>query len=505
MSFSPSINEQEDVKDVIMPAPIQDIKPPSTLVITPTRTPRIRHFRCMDCPKVFLKLKEKRKHLVADHGYTKQEAKVSRLPKPQILTSTSNSVASTSTITTSTLISIFDIKVDPQIDDKTDIKPVSMDSNFLENEQILNSIKTESSIVPVKKIKRTYICAVCKETFQSISTFDQHLAIHPAACHLCDRTFKHWSNINLHLKRHLGIKNHACRICNKRFLIRQKLLEHLRTHTGITPISCSECPLKFRRYSNLVQHKNRHHRNIKKELKDYVCHCGDVFHTKAKFNWHKEIHDQKPKGCPHCRERFIHTNSLQRHIRLTHPEKYNFKLSKTVNCPICSKLYLKSSIKIHINTHRVLTEYKCTICQKAFSTKWNLKQHRWIHACRSTKPFKCKIQTCTKAFVRETDFITHMNAHKAIKPYICDYCGCQFSRKYNKLRHVREHESPKKHVCTICNKSFHRAYYLTEHLRIHSGERKFSCNICGKTSATKTNHNKHIKIHHARDPLTAEN
>lgn len=281
----------------------------------------------------------------------------------------------------------------------------------------------------------------------------------------------------------------------------------MRVHTGVAPIPCEQCPKRFRRYSNLIQHRNRYHSSVRPDQKDYVCQCGEVFHTKAKFNWHKEIHEKKPKGCPYCRERFIHQNSLTGHIRLSHPDKFwsyrNLaKTRNTIKCPICHKMLLKSSIKQHITIHSLKTNFKCNICNKGFSTNWNLKQHRWIHACRSTKPFKCKM--CTAAFVREADFITHMNIHKSIRPYTCDHCGFQFSRKYNWLRHTREHESPKKYKCNICNKTFHRAYYLTEHARVHSGERPFTCNICGKTSGTKTNHNKHIVIHHARDPLTAE-
>lgn len=349
--------------------------------------------------------------------------------------------------------------------------------------------------------RRTYNCGKCSAVFHSIKTYDAHLSIHPAACGQCGRLFLHFTNLSIHLKRHFGIRNYACP-CGKRFVVRHKLVEHMRTHTGAAPLACIDCPQKFRTYSNLIYHRKRHHLKIKPEIKDYVCHCGEVFHTKAKFAWHKEIHDKKPKSCAYCRERFIHKNSLARHIRLSHTDKYKFCKGESVECPICNKLYLKSSMKLHVNTHNIKTEFKCNICNKVFSTNWNLKQHRWIHACRSTKPFKCK--TCTAAFIREVDYITHMNIHRSIKPFTCNYCGCQFSRKYNWLRHTKEHEIPKKHQCAICNKLFHRAYYLKEHLRVHSGERPFSCNICGKTSATKTNHNKHIKIHHARDPLTAE-
>ncbi|XP_037949209.1 gastrula zinc finger protein XlCGF67.1 [Teleopsis dalmanni] len=234
--------------------------------------------------------------------------------------------------------------------------------------------------------------------------------------------------------------------------------------------------------------------------KEYVCHCGEVLASKARFLWHKETHDAKPKCCPYCCDRFVHANSLRRHIRLAHSDKFDY--AEPMECPMCKQIFAKSSIKAHMASHTMDVQHSCPICNKSFSTKWNLKIHSWVHANRTAKPFKC--EHCPKAFVREVDFKNHMNAHKQIKPYTCEYCGCKFIRKYNYMRHRREHHGNKKFTCDLCKKSFHRHYYLIEHRRIHTGERPFQCTICGKCSTTKTNHNKHLKIHHSRDPFTVE-
>lgn len=360
----------------------------------------------------------------------------------------------------------------------------------------------------VHKIRATnqiHRCKICSETFRTEVKYAEHLKIHPLECNICGKNFYKMANLQLHLKRHLGVRPYKCDICSKAFLTKQKLGEHHNVHTGNAPIKCNLCDETFRRHSNLIQHRNRHHLNVKKKLKDFVCPCGEVFHSKSKFNWHKEIHEAKPKSCRYCYEKFIHMASLTRHIRRAHNQRYvpdTTRENENVECSICKGVYLKSSLEAHQYTHTGKKQHSCPICNKEFTTKWNLKLHKWTHAAPTTKPFRC--ETCQAAFIRQSDYTSHMNSHRSIRPYTCNYCGCKFIRKYNCLRHVREHEEGKSFNCEICNKSFHRSYYLKEHMRVHSGIRPFSCHICGKTSATKSNHNKHMKIHHAREPVSTE-
>lgn len=244
---------------------------------------------------------------------------------------------------------------------------------------------------------------------------------------------------------------------------------------------------------------------LKKKIKDYICHCGEVFHSKKKLEWHKEIHDAKPKSCPFCIERFVHAVSLTRHIRRAHDNRYVPKRDRegeNVQCEVCSSFFLRSSLAAHMRVHSGERPFPCQVCGKRFTTKWNLKLHRWTHAARSSKPYKCA--TCKAAFYRKSSYLDHSRTHRGIKPYTCNYCGCRFIHKFNCLRHVREHETKKSYACTVCAKTFHRRYYLKEHMTVHSGARPYSCHICGKASSTKSNHNKHVKIHHAREPVNTE-
>lgn len=468
-----------------------------------------RKYRCPMCMKIFCTLKEKRIHLIADHDYQEGFTTSARFPKAKKPIETVTS-ASCSTLSTADP-PLLECKIEKTESPVRPSKPFTSLNNYLLSYN-WSTLKAQPVEGPKEELAKlfsiiesgtNYVCKMCEEQFSSIRAYDMHMAVHPAECYTCGRNFKRWVNFSIHLKRHLNIREHCCSYCPKRFVLRQNMIEHMRIHSNEAPLKCTVCMKRFKRYSNLIQHRNRHHLKQRPKDKDFICWCGEVFHSQAKIAWHRETHDEKPKCCPYCRERFMHKNSLVRHIRLSHTERFHLFKRDSVECPYCKKRYIKSSLKVHMEQHKQSkTLYECTICNKALTTKWNLKQHKWIHASRSSKPYKCGL--CTKAFVRETEYVSHMNTHKSIKPYTCDYCGCQFARKYNWLRHTREHVTPKNFQCEICNKVFHRAYYLKEHTRSHTGERPFECGICGKTSTTKTNHNKHVKIHHARDPLTAE-
>ncbi|CAH2085856.1 unnamed protein product [Euphydryas editha] len=459
--------------------------------------PKTRTYTCAQCCVKFPSLKELRAHKALVHALpgsssrtsysrlvTARAIKKEEKPDDHVLTGNLLSL-DTKEGMASTMLQVYNAM--------SETKP-----------QIEGFIKQEP-----KKRRKGYVCPTCKVDQLSEAAFHAHLKLHPLECLTCGKCFFKRANLALHVKTHLGIKNYKCEVCEKRFITRQKLAEHHNVHTGRAPVKCTLCDDTFRRYSNMVQHRDRHHFKKKTKVRDFVCQCGAVFHSRAKLLWHKETHDEKPKACLYCSDKFVHAASLTRHVRRSHNEYFLSERAEkgrveNVPCPVCKQMYLRSNLRAHLLTHSGKRPYHCIICNKAFTTKWNLKLHRWTHLSRSAKPFKCNL--CKGAFIRHTDYVSHMNAHKSVRPYTCNYCGCQFIRKYNCQRHVREHEMAKKYVCKVpeCGKSFHRSYYLSEHMKVHSGARPFSCNICGKTSSNKSNHNKHVKIHHAREPVATE-
>ncbi|KAJ8974637.1 hypothetical protein NQ317_019871 [Molorchus minor] len=190
---------------------------------------------------------------------------------------------------------------------------------FLENAKALKLHRIE---VHKENPDVRHKCLTCGEAFPNEYRYTEHLKIHPLECRLCGKLFYRRQNIQLHMKRHLGLKPYKCDVCEKAFVTRQKHDEHKNIHTGDAPIKCNLCDETFRRHSNLVQHRNRNHFQIKKKIRDYICHCGEIVHSKKKLAWHKEIHDSKPKACTQCSEKFIHMSSLTRHMRRAHNQKF---------------------------------------------------------------------------------------------------------------------------------------------------------------------------------------
>ncbi|XP_059469594.1 zinc finger protein ZFP2-like isoform X3 [Neocloeon triangulifer] len=427
-------------------------------------------------------------------------------------------------------------------------RPVDQDLKPAENQEpveqkVLMTVMGEETLLVEQSVRRQQVCSVCNQTFNSYRELQnhrrkehrktkyrcpicvvpcefserkdylEHTKSHPLECPLCGKTFKSLPSLSLHMKREMNIRPHKCQVCDKSFITKQKLMEHSNKHSGLTPYDCKICGKGFRRYSNLIQHRDWLHLRKRKPPIDLHCSfCEQIFHSKKRMEWHlEEAHFPQPHVCAHCPQRFTHASCLTRHVRQLHDRKYLPQAKEGgpkkgyKECTECGGVYSKTSLAVHMRTHSGIKPYKCTICFKAFTTRWNLSQHMWTHESPAQLPLKCDVQQCRKAFYRKEDLEAHRRSHTKHKAYTCNVCGMKFLRKSNCMRHYREHVKDKEHTCEICSKTFHRSYYLAEHMRTHSGEKPYSCHICGKNSTTKSNHNKHLKTHLGKEPVTPEN
>lgn len=153
-------------------------------------------------------------------------------------------------------------------------------------------------------------------------------------CHICNRTFKKVTNLQLHMEKVHDI--------NAKHPI---LVENINIPDSF---KCANCPREFVSEQALVNHVADEHEN-------------EDFETV-----------EKPKEIP--RNRAPATDS---EVKAT--------------CPMCQQTFRRQyNMKIHINrVHSKVKPFKCDRCDKSFATNSDLKQHLVMHGLG--KQFKCEL------------------------------------------------------------------------------------------------------------------
>jgi len=95
-----------------------------------------------------------------------------------------------------------------------------------------------------------------------------------------------------------------------------------------------------------------------------------------------------------------------------------------------------------------------------------------------TRPYLCTV--CDKRFTQKRSLNDHKRIHSGEKPFVCTVCDKQFSRKGSLKRHKRMHSGEKPFVCTVCDKRFTEKGSLKTHKQLHSEGQLYSCTQCEK-------------------------
>lgn len=304
-----------------------------------------------------------------------------------------------------------------------------------------------------------------------------HWSVKRYTCTRCGKAFTHYSNAKNHtckpihssqespLNNQEGALTYTCHICKNVFDHLQYFKDHMKEHTGARLYHCLKCDKLFGVFAEFTAHKK--HCNQTSELQ--------LSHLKAEDLRNLEITQYKgPKSFPE-QKLFFSPNtgkdesesdfnpllikkksSPATMIPAKHISHITLSLNKLDNgsdprkyfCPNCGRLFRHlGRLRAHMLTHRRNQSYTCTSCGKTVENWKKLWQHQRVHRHRFGR-FSCP--RCGRGFRFLELYKKHMREHpdfnwvpvKSKKvPYQCEQCQCKFSTTDLLTRHQRCHSS----------------------------------------------------------------
>ncbi|CAG9572604.1 unnamed protein product [Danaus chrysippus] len=156
---------------------------------------------------------------------------------------------------------------------------------------------------------------------------------------------------------------------------------------------------------------------------------------------------------------------------------------KVYSCNICNKRFTSRGLLLeHRNTHSGARPYECETCGKGFASKYTHQSHVKTHQARP-RPFKCT--QCGKSFFTLQNLNQHEKTHSGVKdficerPFACEICGARFTQRLLDYHVKAAHTGERPLKCEVCRATFVYPEHYKKHARIHSGERPYSCESCG--------------------------
>ena len=279
----------------------------------------------------------------------------------------------------------------------------------LESEELLRQhfTKHESKTHKPRKSKEIkkmqWTCTECWFQFSAQRSFDAHMRLHTTlhnmnqfidlfTCDKCQMFFRSPEDLKVHNDKH-GEGQSALvpaeGIALQKTILFKRLAIPYESHPGDS--TCGHCGRKIDGEINCKSHLLIHHVNPLVCPKDgrkfhgmqpYICHLQKV---------HAELFPQSLL-CTHCKTSFDNIYERLAHMKLCSAKKFC--------CDHCDKRFSnKNYLNSHLKREMGLLSCQCSVCEKIFKAKDELKIHMRTHTKEVRKEIKNKIKNYLKILI----------------------------------------------------------------------------------------------------------
>ncbi|KAK3610138.1 hypothetical protein CHS0354_039918 [Potamilus streckersoni] len=294
----------------------------------------------------------------------------------------------------------------------------------------------------VTSTDRKIACKRCDECLPSVAAFEKH-------------------NLLIH-------STFTCNICCNTFTCRNNMKRHMRLHTGFKPYKCPKCPESFSRKDDVKRHILRH--NFDKPYRCNLCGKGYMDRTCIRTHMRREHFSKLLHVCPQCGEGFSDSRSFQQHKK-SHPELKHFRCDHCDFTGTSSLMYHK-----HLITHDASRTYSCRTCSESFTDPFIYTAHLKRHKLDSSfDSYICCF--CGTVLAKYEQFVRHEHSHVQGKVHTCSVCQKGFKWKSNLKQHMVIHNTSSQdqqkdgedddnmqYWCTECQQGFGSEDQLQDHI-----------------------------------------
>ncbi|XP_031638324.1 zinc finger protein 883-like [Contarinia nasturtii] len=169
-------------------------------------------------------------------------------------------------------------------------------------------------------------------------------------------------------------------------------------------------------------------------------------------------------------------------------------------CDVCQKCFTTAyNLTVHKRIHTNERPYCCLKCGKYFKSSSNLNQHlRQVHS--KDKSSDCEDMKVENSAESNADLKPEEEPAGSLNlpefQYACNACGRRFRLKCTLTAHQTIHSSDRPFECWMCHRCFKRRKLLRAHMRIHTQYPTIECHICHKRFRRNIQRDNHIKERH---------